>query len=106
MPIPAKVVIGGQDHNSQSKGGYLDDLAFSKIDGRSGVVYQREANHNIILTEAVGDVDSGIVSQAYDKKNQDDEDDIDNCECRASSLWVDVIRSWPGGNDFLCGMHI
>ncbi len=104
MPIPAKVVVGSQDHDGQCKCRNL----FSSVTGSfiAGVpTYQREANYYIIVTKAVSNLDTCIVSESHDIKNQDYEDDIDDGQCRSSSSWIYEIRLWPGCDDFLRWMH-
>lgn len=104
MSIPAKVVVGGQDHGGQCKCRNL----FRSVTGSfiaEVPTYQGEANYYIIVTKTACDLDTCIVSESHDNKNEVYEDDIDDGQCRSSSSWIYEIRLWPGCDDSLRRMH-
>ena len=69
------------------------------------MAYQRKSNDNVILTEAMGNAQSSIISQPNNDEDQNDEDDIDYGECGASGDWIFEVMSWPGRYNLLRWMH-
>ncbi len=105
MSIPAKVIVGSQDDDSQCKCRNLFRSVVGPITVEKLRTYQREANYYIIMTEAACDLDTRIVSESHDKENEDYEDDIDNGKCRSSSDCIHEVWLWPGRDDFFGWMH-
>lgn len=68
VPIPAEVVVSGQDDYGRDKGRDQFSLIRVAFEGQYGA-YQGETNNTVILAKATREVQTSVGSQAYSNKH-------------------------------------